>query len=139
MSKQVKLTDEAYEVLAAAEGNSFSERVLNLARNNTNNTSTTDINDRLTKMAQYLEKRFNELEEKVSGGVVWETPEPPEEMKGLKPDELPACCQSIFADGEPSCEHWKNTFVTEFGERKLGWKNILTGRTANDEAYHKYV
>ena len=135
MSKQVKLTDEAYEVLAAAEGNSFSERVINLARN----TSTTDINDRLTKMAQYLEKRFNELEEKVGGGVVWEDckgkASVPKELEGLEVDELPPCCQEIFADQKPHCEHWERAMKNG----QLSYRNTLTGYFSNDQMYHKYV
>lgn len=105
------------------------------------------IDSRLDMMGTYINKRFTAIDKslsKVSRNMPAEVApqadtKVPEEMKGLKPDELPKCCQSIFADGEPSCEHWVVMWVNEFGQKKLGWKNTLTGRTANDEAYHKYV
>ena len=110
------------------------------------------INERLDKLGIYLKEQFERIgglggsrtDPTTDPEIKWEettttTPAIPPELEGIGADELPECCQGIYGAGEPTCPHWEKAWVKEYGNKVIGYKNILTGRAASDHIYDKYV
>lgn len=60
---------------------------------------------------------------------------------GLRPGELPECCQLIYQDPEdptPQCAHWEKAWVNYYGRKVLHYRNKLTGLSYFDY-FNKYM
>lgn len=109
----IRIDEGAAEMLnryAAEKGLTKSQAIISALKNN---------KDEADQLLEQLDKKSEEF---VVDPLI----------RDLGPDELPECCQSIYADPKSHCEHWED-------RRPVGYWNKLTHKWANDPDYIQYV
>ena len=125
MSKQIKVSDEVHQRLmgAKSDAETVSDLIARLLDDNKRLADTTAPIDEADALLEKLDYQNEHPESTLS-------PEDQELLASLGPEELPACCQTIFDDPEhpvPTCKHWRQAYENYYGQRMWGYVNDLVG------------
>ena len=120
MSKQIKVSDEVHQRLMGAK--SDDETVSDLIARLLDKRPASPV-DEADALVEQLDNENEHPEDYLS-------PEDRAILRDLAPEELPACCQTIFDDPEnpvPTCKHWRQAYENYYGQRMWGYVNDLVG------------